>query len=1750
MIVNNMYNLCPKIINSVIVVGLYYGFMTALSIKPSHIFLIRALLLEKETNKNKGVAEETKKKVAATTGFIMGQFIRLISIYYGPLYVALGRPHTITILALPYLLIHLFWNTDKSFFAYDSNKLNSIRNLEIYCVFLNHFALQLLNSCILPNSTLARLVSIYMFRCNNKILFLTSSFFAWFIGQLFILNCFELVLVWIRKKNSIRSTFRNYLLRNSIFVIFLNCIFGSLLFLLSIQCLGRIPSPIPTQKLSEVSKIEQRERERLQKEEERGVEKKEQSTEEDPSLFLEEKAGWDKEKEPDYKFPDSELEILQKKKIKNQEFEKHLAALLFDYKRWTRPFRYIKNNHLEQALRNEMSQYFFDTYQSDGKNRLSFTHPISLSAFLKMIKPKIPLLLVEKNTFNSNSLDNGWVYRNKKQMNYLRIDFLNRVKNLDKAKAVALPRIEFETTRTQLCIHNDENKQEYLPENFDPLLNGPYRGRIKKGLLPINDTLSEHLRETVMLNRLHALVLLNTNSKNSNQKMSTFGKKPLEICGFSTFNLNLMDSELKTEVLVNPIETHDLNFLKKYSTIEEISKKVPRWSYKLITELEQISYYKNPPDDHDIRSRKGISVVIFDPNKEATTTNSKTNTTKDTNLETKKESESDEDKLVVIRYPQQSDFRQGLIKDSMRNQRRKIIIWELFNANVHSPLFFDRLTIVFSFPRLKQLFINLSARHVFGISKSTDKKRGKTKKEEKRENKQREQKERLEIGEAWDVFPVAQIIRGFLLLNQTFIRKKIILPSLIIGKNIGRILLFQIPEWSEDLRELNRETHIKCTYNGIPLSEKEFPENWLTEGIQIKILFPFCLKPWHPYKPQTSHYDFCFLTVWGRETEQPFGHPRKTPSFFEPVLQELDKKIVNINIKARIFSKVKINLFKRFSKEKDFQISNQIINESFQQIEEIPGCTNSSLIEKMQNMAHRTSTIKKEIERVTEEKKRVTLERYICFYKRSYRLALAKNIFKKVKVKVTKNRLICKFFFFKKLFNQRIYNNIFLETIYICRITTQLFLESTKKLIYKYIFNYERNKKRIDINKETKNKFNLISKLKTYNHCKKNSYLSCDLSNLSQAYVFYKIPQTGVLNVCKLISALQQNGIPSFIKTQIKDSFHTQGICKYELIQKKLQWPKTNQWKNWLRVNSEYDLSHILWFSLISQKQKWRNRVEQYHRSKEKYLNKRNSRGNYRLSDSKKQNVPKPVSDNYKKCYQYDLLSYKSINYAKKSASVISRSTPKGQAISYNDNMLQNIPGKIKRLYITYIPYIGKTLDRKYLIWKNIHFYLRKKVDIESWVAVNTSSDKDSTIGTYNYQLIDQIDKKEKELFSIPIRQNTEINRPNSTNSLVDWMGMNEQILNRPITNLELWFFPEFVWFFNVYKTKPWIIPSKILILNSNLSETDSKQKSETDSKQKSETDSKQKSETDSKQKSETDSKQKSETDSKQKSETDSKQKSETDSKQKSETDSKQKNNAEIQKDLDEDSTKSDKKNKKEKETELELFAKKYFLFQLRGDPTFKKSFFKNIQIYCLLLRLTNRKKMTLSCIQRRKFNLRIMPTMTNLFNVPEFLKMTGLVMDPLPLLIKTNGKFLLYQIVGISLVHKSKHQTNQTYRKRIIIRAGMTNLENNHLDVLVLENILSSRCRREFRTLICLNYKNWNGVNTNSIFCSKNCNQFWEERKPQYNEKRELIQKFLWPNYRLEDLACVNRYSFDITNGSRFSLLRFHMYLPWKIHG
>nr|YP_010552058.1 Ycf1 protein [Fordiophyton phamhoangii]UTM94868.1 Ycf1 protein [Fordiophyton phamhoangii] len=592
-LLGNLVSLCMKIINSVVMVGLYYGFLTTFSIGPSYLFLLQARVMEEGE-------EGTEKKVSATTGFIAGQLMMFISIYYAPLHLALGRPHTITVLALPYLLFHFLWNNHKHFFDYGSTTRNSIRNLSIQCVFLNNLIFQLFNHFILPSSMLARLVNIYMFRCNNKMVFVTSSFVGWLIGHIFFMKWVELVLVWIQQNNSIRSN--KYLgseLRNS-----MDRIFSILLFITCVYYLGRIPSPILTKKMKETSETE----ERGQNEEERDIEiettfetkgtKQEQegSNEEDPSPFSEEKEdpnkiderkeirvnGKEKTRDefhlketvykdsPVYKTSyldgnkeNSKLEVLKEDKLW---FEKPLVTLLFDYKRWNRPLRYIKNNRFENAVRNEMSQYFFYTCRNDGKEKISFTYPPSLSTFREMIKRKMDLFTEEKRP--PDELYDHWISTNEQKKKNLIKEFRNRIEVLKKG-SITLDVLE---KKSGLC--NDETKKEYLPKIDDPFLNGPSRGRrnIFFSSSIRNETSIKNDIEKRWINKIQGILFTTDyDYEKLEEKIDTFDpEKKNDLFPFSKMEFKIQQGRIVFEDQINICK---FIFIKK-----EISKKVKRWS--------------------------------------------------------------------------------------------------------------------------------------------------------------------------------------------------------------------------------------------------------------------------------------------------------------------------------------------------------------------------------------------------------------------------------------------------------------------------------------------------------------------------------------------------------------------------------------------------------------------------------------------------------------------------------------------------------------------------------------------------------------------------------------------------------------------------------------------------------------------------------------------------------------------------------------------------------------------------------------------------------------------------------------------------------------------------------------------------------------------------------------------------------------------------------------------------------------------
>nr|YP_010162356.1 hypothetical chloroplast RF19 [Dolichos falciformis]QRI60065.1 hypothetical chloroplast RF19 [Dolichos falciformis] len=1788
-ILDNLVFLCMKIINSIVVVGLYYGFLTTFSIGPSYLFLLRARLVE----------EGTEKKISATTGFITGQLIMFLSIYYAPLHLALGRPHTITVIALPYLLFQFFGNNHKNFLNYGYKNPNSIRNFSIQRIFFQNLIFQLLNPLFLPSSILIRLVNLYLFRCNNKTVFLTSSFVGWIIGHTFLMKCIDFLLVWIHENNSIKSNVpiqsNKYIMsefRNSMVKIFLVFLFVTCLYYL-----GRIPPPFFNKKLSEIqekNEIDKKVKIDVERNWKRVGTKEKQKRSNNKDLFP-------------YLFSKKDKNLYKIDEEKNTLgfFQKPLINILFNYKRWNRPFRYIKNNQFENIVKNEISEFFFHTCQSDGKERISFTYPPNLSIFQKMMETKLHLFT--RDIISYEELSNYWNYTNEKKRNKLSNEFINRAKGIDN-EFFSLDIFE---NRIRLC--NDETKTKYLTKIYDPFLNGPFRGRIENGFSPSIQHDKTYKKTNILINKIYGILLYNNIYQNNNyseleEEISTFDRKSL-VTTFFFFNLISqfskkslaslsfkalylfpeheqikMDSEDEEEkkqiikILFDAIRT-DLNektIVNKNRTKwirineNEIRKIVPRWSYKFIDELELLEG-KRAADNYEIRSRKAKRVVIL--------TNKSKFFKKDNTYNDTADTKNKKNQLALIRYSQQSDFRRDIIKGSIRAQRRKTVTWKFFQKSVHSLLFFDKIekALFFSFDSFKSMKIKIFFMLKNWMRKKTEfiisyyrveKAKESSKKEEEKKKKETEQKKRIEIAEAWDSIIFAQVIRGVLLITQSILRKYIILPSLIIIKNIVRILFFQFPEWSEDFRDWKREIYIKCTYNGVPLSEREFPQKWLIDGIQIKILFPFRLKPWHKSKLQFNEKkkdpmkkkNFSFLTIWGTEVDLPFSSSTKNGfSFFDPIFKELKKKTKQFQIflfRVRKILRENLKLFLNILKEKAKWIIksiqfitqkitkfNKIIFIKFKKKDELSEskkdstiCQNSAIISQAtvpiqsKNLANSSLTkkkikdvnakrkeVRKKIEKIKKEEKKIGLiisETNIHSNKTTYD---SKRIeLKKKKLQILQRRinvrLTRKSYYFFKFFIKRIYIDIFLYIICIPRINTQLFLESTKKIWNKSIYNNEANAERADKTNQSVIRFISIIQ-KYFNTRNMNSQNSCDVSFLSQAYVFFKLLQTQIINInlYKLRSVFQYHGNFFFLKNEIKNSFFgVQGIFNSKLKQKNPPNSVINQWTNWLRDHYyQYYLSESRWSRLVPQK--WRKKTIECHVAKHKDLTKWDSYEKSRLILYKEQQVYALKKKKIKKQYTYDLLSYNFINYADKKDSYIYGFRPFFQA------------------------------NKNQVISSNYNTHKKEFFDILDIIG---------NIFIKNYIAEDGIKDMEKNL----------------DRKYFDWMGINREILNRSKSNPEFWFFSKFLIFYNAYRSNPWVIPIKFLFFNFNVNQNVSENKKNITRNNKI-------------------------IDIFRPSKKKKSLELELETRNRAQAKYADRINLELSlsnqaKDIEKDyvesgSEKNGKginKKKDKMEAELNFLRRNFLTLHLNWKNFLGQRIFKNVQVYCLLIRLKNLREITIASIQRGELGLDIMMIQNQKnFTLPglrkkknkNFMKKEIFVIEPVRLSRKNNKQFFMYQTLGLSLIHKNKRKNYKKYSEKspvnkknldkYITRTRDQKIrekkEKTNYDLLVPETILSARRRRELRIINCLNPSNRNSMDRNTIVFNENkvpnCFLILTKKRKYFEKEQKKIMNFkifLWPNYRLEDLACINRYWFNTHNGSRFSIVRIHMYPRLKI--
>ncbi|KAI3910261.1 hypothetical protein MKW92_027810 [Papaver armeniacum] len=544
-----------------------------------------------------------------------------------------------------------------------------------------------------------------------------------------------------------------------------------------------------------------------------------------------------------------------------------------------------------------------------------------------------------------------------------------------------------------------------------------------------------------------------------------------------------------------------------------------------------------------------------------------------------------------------------------------------------------------------------------------------------------------------------------------------------------------------------------------------------------------------------------------------------------------------------------------------------------------------------------------------------------------------------------------------------------------------------------------------------------------------------------------------------------------FFKSKLNHCFFH--LLNSESRHKKLSNFETNGWKNWLNshYNYQYNFSKITSSQLALQKQ--RNGVNQSHTISNKASTKLDSYEQKNVFHYKKQNdyVMDSLSSktkNFKKQYGYDLLSQKYINYREGKDSYISLlplQVKGSRKIPYNYNT--NKPP------IFYMPagiYMSHYLGEDCI-----------KIDIEAWDNMDTETrmDKNTKTGINFYSIINQIDTKDLSYLAI----DKQIKPSSGKKIFFDWMGMNEEILNRPISNLHLWFFPELLGLYDTYRIKPWIIPTKSLLFHFNGNQTTSENK---------------------------------------------KLKNRNQNKWKSTT-----------------------------EAELDFFLKRYFLFQLRWHSSLDQRIFNSIQIYYLLLRLNNPKQISISSIQRGEMRLDLLLIQKDL-NLTELINKGVLIIEPVRLSIQGDGLFIMYQTIVISLVHKSNHQTNRKNQqnendyknsfdesiKRHRHERVLEKRDEKNYAFVVPENILAPRCRRELRIQICLNSEKKITFLEESKHLDKDPKNLDRDRN-----KLMKLKFFLWPNYRLEDLACMNRYWFDTSNGSRFGMSRIYMYPRFTIN-
>nr|QJQ36571.1 conserved hypothetical chloroplast protein ycf1 [Pyrrosia lingua] len=872
-----------RLMSPYILFGIYYGFLSTLPVGPPQILCLRAFLLGGDLS-----------GLVSLSGSMLAQLAIISTIYCSPIYIFLSKPHLLTIVVIPYMVLFCLTINDLPDYQI-LRPVTSLRDSRLISSFLTSFMFQILNPILLPNPVFSRLAYLFFFRYSDNLIFVITSFLGWLTGHMTFNYLSKLLLIRVRKDSPLIYLLVKRTIYTTFSIVF---VFNALIYL------GRAPVPSWTIKFTN---------------------------------------------EPH----DKEISFWEIAEYSDLLwwFFKPWPTSFFDPSRENRSSRFIKNSRFDlnsSFYKEKTSSYFFKKCITDGRQRLCVAASPSSSIFEKELEKSTAR---PYNSVGTHSSYRNWILQNLVEGKIFQKELVDRVQLLD----IGFPFSEAAETKKRLIGANKKR----VPHVYDPFINN-LRIRIPT---PQTFLTGDELdlarwnwndletRKKIKRERNGTTTRRNSiknwmSRRNRKLKRSSMNFLPWET--LSVRARRIFQFMFKNRVLydydVQKILTGIRSPSRSVVTWEEITKLDPEdRALFLIYITQEKNYYKfdkfflanrfllnggkcSRTVEKRVCTRHNLedlganlarnNELYFDPEFDFPGADGDIRHRKLRNVGFTVSKGRPRSTKLIKRYARISDFRRKFLKGSMRSRRRKTLLWKTLQEKVRSA-FFLRLREV---PILLQLpterLIGLKTENLITDSKKiTDHRFGQQLTFPALTEKDLSQSRlaRSAVAARSDIVPIHNG-RGYMLVFQSRFRKFIKLPILIVLKNIGRILLRQNSEWNKDWTKWKKEIHINCTFDGEEFSQDELPPRWLREGIQIKVVYPFRLKPWHSagkkkrmtlrnkylkiessgsqisknkQKLRQRRPRFTYLTTLGYQTDIPFGNIQKQPSFWRPVRKKL-----------------------------------------------------------------------------------------------------------------------------------------------------------------------------------------------------------------------------------------------------------------------------------------------------------------------------------------------------------------------------------------------------------------------------------------------------------------------------------------------------------------------------------------------------------------------------------------------------------------------------------------------------------------------------------------------------------------------------------------------------------------------------------------------------------------------------------------------------------------------------------------------